>query len=352
MDAIVAPTIDMEYWFHGNPAQRRDLIEQVREVCHHVGFFYLVNHGISLDTADQYLAAIKSFFDLSVSEKQKIDKQDSPHFRGWEKLGSELTNNVVDYREQVDIGPDREAMVHPVPYYHRLIGPNQWPDENALAGFQTTISGFLRKLDGVSHSLLEIMSMSLGMPPNQIRQAFGEPSPYAKLIRYPKSKNNQQGVGVHKDSGFLTLLLQDRQSGLEARTPEGQWFSIEPMRGSLVVNIGELLQMMTHNYFVATPHRVRNISASPRYSSAYFYHPELDMVLDPLPVDPALIAKARNSPQHKNAGIMPTRSEMLEGASSMSSQRRPNVFGVKYWERWIRSYPDIAMRFHSDIVSD
>ncbi len=350
---MIAPTIDIKPWSSGTVEERQLLVEQVREVCHHVGFFYLINHGISQSQSDQYMTAIKAFFDLPEAEKQKLNKQNSPHFRGWEALGSELTNNSVDYREQVDIGPEGIAIAHPDPYYLRLVGPNQWPDETVLAEFKQTVSAFLEALNGVSHSLLQIMSTALGMAPNQIRQAFGgHPSPYAKLIRYPVSTDHQQGVGVHKDSGFLTLLLQDDQNGLEAQSPDGQWFRVNPVGGSLVVNIGELLQMLTHNFFVATPHRVICPVDKARYSSAYFYHPDLDMALHPLPIHPDLVVRARSSPQHRNAGIMPSRSEMRKGTDSMESHRKPDVFGVKYWERWVRSYPKIALQHHGDIVKD
>ncbi len=73
------------------------------------------------------MTMLKDFFALPAVTKKAIDKQYSPQFRGWEKLGSELTNNQVDYREQIDIGVERNVISDPDPYYMALVGPNQWP---------------------------------------------------------------------------------------------------------------------------------------------------------------------------------------------------------------------------------
>ena len=67
-----------------------------------------------------------------------IHKKHSRHFRGWESLGSELTNNQIDYREQVDIGLEQLAIEPAEPYYLALLGPNQWLQEELLPGFRNT----------------------------------------------------------------------------------------------------------------------------------------------------------------------------------------------------------------------
>ena len=41
------------------------------------------------------------------------------------------------------------------------------------------------------------------------------------------------------------------------------------------------------------------------------------------------------------------RVEMAAGMGGMQSQLRPRVFGEKYWQRWVRSYPDIAAKYYS-----
>jgi isopenicillin N synthase-like dioxygenase len=345
------PIIDLEPWFSGNPQQREALCREIGKVCHEIGFFYVVNHGIAVADSENYLRALKSLFALPLAAKRVIDKQDSPQFRGWEGLGSELTNNAVDYREQIDIGVERSAIDNPDPYYMALAGPNQWPCESLIPGFRDTVNTYFDSLGEVSRQLLRIMSLALGLQETHIERVFGaNPSPYLKLIRYPKTLEGGQGVGIHKDSGFLTLLLQDQNRGLEAQANDNSWYQVDPIPGSLVVNTGELLQLVTHNYFIATPHRVINAADDERYSSAFFYSPDLNTVLDPLPIDPGFIERAAASERHRNEGLMASRAEMAAGTSGMASQLKPTVFGEKYWQRWVRSYPKIARKFYPDLI--
>jgi isopenicillin N synthase-like dioxygenase len=345
------PLIDLQPWFGARQRARQELCQQVGRVCHEVGFFYVVNHGIPAQTSAAYLAALKSFFALPLAAKQAIDKQDSPQFRGWEQLGSELTNNEIDYREQIDIGVEREAIRNPDPYYLALVGPNRWPAESLLPGFRKTVNHYFDCLAELSRQILRIMSLALGLDETHIERVFGaNPSPYLKLIRYPRSPSGGHGVGTHKDSGFLTLLLQDENRGLEAQANDNSWYRVDPIPGSLVVNTGELLQLVTRNYFIATPHRVVNCGASERYSSAFFYSPDLETSLDPLPIAPALIEQVRRSERHRREGLMASRAELEAGTEGMSSQSRPSVFGEKYWQRWVRSYPDIAAKFYPEYV--
>ena len=345
------PVIDLEPWFAGNGRQREELCRRIGHVGHQTGFFYIVNHGIPAAVTDNYLAAMKAFFALPQAAKAAIDKRHSPQFRGWEAFASELTNNRVDDREQIDIGVDREAIDNPEPYYLALVGPNQWPAPELLPGFRDIVSDYFARLAELSREVLRMMSLALGLDEMHIERVFGaDPSPYLKLIRYPRTRDGGQGVGVHKDSGFLTLLLQDEQAGLEAQANDDSWYRVDPLPGSLVVNTGELLQLVTHNYFIATPHRVVNHGDELRYSSAFFYSPDLRTRLDPLPIDPALIECARQSPRHRDEGLMASRAELIAGSGGMASLARPTVFGEKYWQRWVRSYPEIARHFYPDLV--
>jgi isopenicillin N synthase-like dioxygenase len=343
------PVVDLAPWFGGNARERKNLARHVGRLCHQTGFFYVVNHGIPEPVSANYLLAVKSFFALPREAKQAIDKHGSAQFRGWEELGSELTNNQVDYREQIDIGVERDAFADPDPYYMALVGPNQWPPEALIPGFRSSVEDYFSRLEEVARQILRVMSLALGLEETHIERVFGsEPSPYLKLIRYPRTVAGGHGVGTHKDSGFLTLLLQDQTAGLEAQANDNTWYRVNPLPGSLVVNTGELLQLVTHNYFIATPHRVVNTDTRDRYSSAFFYSPDLNTRLDPLPIDDGLIRQAASSERHRGEGLMASRAEMAAGTAGMASRHCHAVFGERYWQRWVRSYPDIAARFYPE----
>ena len=67
-------------------------------------------------------------------------------------------------------------------------------------------------------------------------------------------------------------------------------------------------------------------------------------------VYPALVERARDSERHRGEGLMASRAEMASGTGAMHSQLKPAVFGEKYWQRWVRSYPDIARKFYPELM--
>jgi isopenicillin N synthase-like dioxygenase len=114
-----------------------------------------------------------------------------------------------------------------------------------------------------------------------------------KLIKYPppRSDADSQGVGAHKDSEFLTFLLQATpHHGLEVQNKSGVWISAPPIEGSLVVNIGRALEAITGGVCTATTHRVslapenyvdaEGSSLGPRFSIPVFQGMSLDLSVE------------------------------------------------------------------------
>ena len=181
----------------------------------------------------------------------------SPHFRGYTRVGGERTQGKVDWREQIDIGPEREAIADGSrPTSARLIGPNLWPA--AQPELREVVSEWHDHLSGVARKLLRAWALALGADETYFDEHFGEPSTLIKIVRYPGKDDPtpQQGVGAHKDSGVLTLLwVEPGKGGLQVER-DGAWVDAPPVAGAFVVNIGELLEYATQGYLMATNHRV------------------------------------------------------------------------------------------------
>lgn len=333
------PTFSLADW--RGAADEQVAADQLLEMCHGVGFFYLADHAVPEEFLDRYFGLLTQFFALPMETKALIDKRQSPHFRGWERVGAELTNNRVDHREQLDVSTEHAPYPAEVePAYLRLDGPNQWLPEHALPGFHAAVDEFFTRMGNVAWELMEVMSIGLGLPRHHLRELFGErPLSFAKLISYPRTPPGEAGVNAHHDAGFLTLLLQRGVGGLQALAPDGDWIDIDPPQGAIIVNIGEMLQAMTGNYFVACTHRV--IANEPRFSSAYFHGPDLRTSLAPLDLPPRFAAAVAASPRHRSAGFMAKRDELLEGHADITSESA-SVFGQQMWNYYVRSYPDVV----------
>ncbi len=343
------PEVSLAQW-RAPDADQESFARQLVEVCHRVGFFTLVDHGVGQDVIDRYFEALEGFFALPIEVKSSLDKRLSPHFRGWERVGAELTDNRVDHREQLDLSTENPP--YPpgsMPAFLRLDGPNQWLPDHVLPGFRAIVTEFLATVAALADELMEILALGLDLPRDAFRAAFGErPLSLAKLISYPATPVGEAGVNSHHDAGFLTILLQHQVGGLQALNPDGEWIDVPPTPGAFVINLGEMLQSMTGNYLIATTHRV--ITREPRFSSAYFHGPDLRASLAPLDLDPRFAAAVAASPRHREAGFMARRDDLLAGQAGTVAAASA-VFGEQLWNYYVRSYPEVVRLHYPDAVS-
>lgn len=220
------PTVDLR-------ARPKVLRDGLRAAAHNVGFFYLTGHGVPEALVAKVFDAASRLFALPQADKDAIAMVRSPHFRGYTRLGGELTRGEVDWREQIDIGPERPPIGGPGrPDYLWLQGPNQWP--SALPELPGIVAEWDAALAKVSGHLLRHWAASLGAPAELFDAAFAEsPATLIKIIRYPAHAASSQGVGPHKDSGVLTLLLAEPGSrGLQVRPPGSpDWVDVPPLEG-------------------------------------------------------------------------------------------------------------------------
>ncbi|QZS57940.1 isopenicillin N synthase family oxygenase [Rhodococcus opacus] len=280
---------------------------------------------------DRVFTVAREFFALPDDSKQSIAMLNSPHFRGYNRVGGELTNGETDWREQIDIGPERQ----PIPGadgYLRLQGPNQWPAD--LPDLEKTIEALDAALTDVGMRLLRHWAASLDADPAIFDDAFAHaPATLIKVVRYPERPSadhtGEQGVGAHKDSGVLTmLLLEPGSSGLQVETEDGDWIDAPARAGSFVVNIGELLEVATGGYLRATRHRVLTPAGAPeRLSVPYFLNPALDTTVPTIELPPHLAERAR--------GIE------LDPANPLY-----RTYGENAWKSRTRAHPDVYARWY------
>ena len=127
---------------------------------------------------------------------------------------------------------------------------------------------------------------------------------------------------------------------------DGEWIDVPVDDGTVVVNLGEMLQAMTGNYFVATTHRV--VATEARDASAYFHGPALTTPLAPLPLDERFAVAVAESAHHRDAKFMARHDELLDGATGISSVAA-DTYGQQLWNYFTRSYPVLAARHHPDV---
>ncbi len=333
MNAATLPVLDLARYT--SSAERDAFLADLRHAARDIGFFYLINHGVDDALQNAVQREARRFFALTEAQKEQVAMIHSPHFRGYNRAASEITRGQPDWREQFDIGAERPALLlsDSDPRWRRLQGPNLWPD--ALPTLKPALLDWQRAMTSMALRLLRAFAEALQLPADAFDALYGsKPNEHIKLIRYPGQHATQsaQGVGAHKDSGFLSFLLQDEQKGLQVEVAPDRWIDAAPRAGSFVVNIGELLELATNGYLRATVHRVVSPPAErERLSIAFFLGAQLEANVPLYTLPPHLAEEAR-------------------GPESDPLNPLLRDVGWNYLKGRLRSHPDVAERYYRDVL--
>ena len=235
----------------------------LREEVRRAGTFYARHPLFPAERCERAIGLARDFFARPEGEKRALGIAGSPHFRGYSEM-----RNERDWREQMHFGREEEAREREV--YDRLRGPNLWPADGA---WRAEVLELMRDLEIVGREILQCLCYF---------SAEEDAYLLLKMIHYGESPGGvaRAGVAAHVDFSWITMVLQDEAGGLEVQTPGGEWVEARPRAGTLVVNLGEILEFATGGEFRATPHRVMT-GARDRVSMPFFLNPSLDTVIGP-----------------------------------------------------------------------
>jgi isopenicillin N synthase-like dioxygenase len=263
------------------------IVADVGTACETAGFFYVVDHGIPEFAIEAIFAAARAFFTLPQAARDAIDVHTSSNYRGYVPLG--LTGSGVPKRMleafQVmrELGPDDPD----VRAGNAMYGANRWPVDAAgfnAAIFRAAMESYYDHAWGLAERLLSVFAQGLGQGAGYFRPFFTKPLAQLRLLHYPPQPRDEavQGVEAHTDPSAFTILLQDATGGLEVRNRAGHWIDAPPIPGSLIINIGDMVQRWTNGRFVSTPHRVANRSGRDRLSVPFFVNPDYTATIAPV----------------------------------------------------------------------
>lgn len=248
------------------------------------GFAIVRDHGLDEALIARALSATKEFFALPEAMKRRYHVQGGAGQRGYIPFGVEAAKGAakVDLKEFWHVG--REL---PEGHRYRPVMPhNLWPAE--VAGFRRDVYGLYDALDRLGQDLLISIAQFLSLPSNYFANATRDGNSVLRLLHYPPTPPNPDGVRAeaHEDINTITLLLGAEEAGLQLLTREGQWLPVNPPPGALVVNIGDMLQRLTNHVLPSTSHRVVNPAPDrahlPRYSIPFFLHFAPDFLIETL----------------------------------------------------------------------
>lgn len=273
------PLVDISGLFSENFNQRKNTANQLDKAAREAGFLYITGHGIPEQSIETIKQCAKSFFALPESVKQETYIGNSTNHSGYVPMGEErfYNSNKIDAKESFDIGFDLDDLSFARP----MLGKNQWPE---ITNFKHVVKTYYDQILELSKVLFRGFAIALNLPEDTFSQYLHRPANQLRMIHYFNSNDNevdQQGIGAHTDYEFFTILLPT-SPGLQVLNGAGQWIDAPILPGAFVMNIGDMMEIITNGQYVATTHRVKRVMEE-RYSFPMFCNLDYDTLVQPLP---------------------------------------------------------------------
>lgn len=272
------PLVDVSGLSSTDPVTKKATAEALGKAAREVGFLYVTGHDIDPDVTARLQRRTEAYFAKPTAEKMRHYIGQSNNHSGYVPEGEErFYSSKADAKEAYDIGFDLPDSTFRRP----MVGANQWPD---MVGFQADIKAYYDAVFALSQRLFQGFARALGLPEDRFTRHISTPPSQLRLVHYsynPQIQSDTPGIGAHTDYECFTILLPTAP-GLEVLNGAGEWIDVPLVDGAFVINIGDMLEVLSNGTFVATAHRVRKV-AEERYSFPMFCNLDYDTEVAPLP---------------------------------------------------------------------
>ncbi|VVA93704.1 unnamed protein product [Arabis nemorensis] len=260
---IKFPVVDLSKL---NGEERDQTMALINDACENWGFFEIVNHGLPHDLMDKVEKMTKEHYKNSMERKFN----DMLKAKGLDKLETEVED--VDWESTFYLRHLPQSNLNDIP---------DMSDE-----YRTAMKDFGKRLENLAEDLLDLLCENLGLEKGYLKKVFhGTKGPTfgTKVSNYPSCPKPEmiKGLRAHTDAGGLILLFQDdKVSGLQL-LKDGDWVDVPPLNHSIVINLGDQLEVITNGKYKSVSHRVVTQKEGNRMSIASFYNPGSDAEISP-----------------------------------------------------------------------
>lgn len=270
------PIVDITRLGSNRIEDRLAVAKALDRACADTGFLYI--RGAQLDAAlfDRMIERAKAFFALPADAKMQSYIGLSENHSGYVPVGEEqFGEGSDDLKEAYDINRDYP---HPTGR-NPLLGPNIWPD---MPGFRSDVQAFYSHVTQIGGALFRCFALALGLCEDHFDALTSHSPSQLRLIHYPydTTARDRPGIGAHTDYECFTLLFATAP-GLQIINKQGAWIDVPLIDGTMIMNIGDMMEIMSNGRYIATRHRVKKVPQE-RYSFALFHACNYDHVVAPV----------------------------------------------------------------------
>ncbi|CAM8923219.1 hypothetical protein QQ045_022091 [Rhodiola kirilowii] len=241
-------------------------LDLIRNACEKWGAFQITGHGISLSVLNEVEAETRRLFDLPIHRKKRALRspgsvsgygQPPVSLRCPKRLWSEgftiMGSSVAEHAAKL------------------------WPVRRECNKFCSVFEDYEKKVVLVAKKTIALILSSLGLINDDVSWMRDEKDvPAATVIQlnsYPVCLEPAQAMGMppHTDSSMVTILYQGNVAGLQLQNESRGWVPVPPVEGALVVNLGDLMHIVSNGRYRSVMHRAVVDGTEHRISVAYFY---------------------------------------------------------------------------------
>ncbi|KAM5573304.1 S-norcoclaurine synthase 1 [Rosa sericea] len=271
-DSLQIPVVDMDKLIGNIPLFHDDELAKLHLACKEWGFFQLINHGVSEEVIEKMKTDTEEFFGLPLEVKKAYATQLN-HIEGYGQAF------VVSEEQKLDWGDMLFLLSQPV----RQRTLTFWP--TLPNSFRETLDKYSQELQRVTIYLLKSISSNLGVNLEKMESMFDDGVQGVRMNYYPPCPQANKVIGLtpHSDAVGLTLLLQVNEvQGLQIRK-NGKWVPVKPAVGAFIVNVGDIIEIMSNGAYKSIEHRAVVNPEKERLSIAAFHSPNIGTMIGPLP---------------------------------------------------------------------
>ncbi|KAL8091119.1 oxoglutarate-dependent flavonoid 7-O-demethylase 1-like [Apium graveolens] len=269
-DLLEVPVIDMGILLDGDSMDAE--LSKLHQACKDWGFFQLINHGVSNLLLDKVKTEVEQFFKMPLEDKNKF---------------GQLEGDIEGYGQHFVVS--NEQKLDWADIFYMITLPTDLRKPHLLPrlpqSFRDAIEAYSVELKSLAMKILNLMAKALKMDPEEFKVLFEEGMQSMRTNYYPPCPQPEHVIGLapHSDATGLTILHQLNEiEGLQIKK-DGIWIPIKPLPSAFVINIGDVMEVVTNGIYRSIEHRGVVNSVKERMSIATFLSPKLDGEFGPAP---------------------------------------------------------------------
>ena len=250
-------TLDLEPFLRGNEADRARFAEAFGAALQEIGFAVLVGHGVDAALYDEMHDRVLDLFTSTpLEDKMRFRaKRHGSVAQGYfpieetSEIHPDLVEGWVWCRRAFDIPQDREGPFRAEDY---------WP----RAEYERQFRRLALAHEALFKPIAQAMFLGLGCDPHAYDDKLTETNFGLRANYYPPLSEAQDRSGAgrllgHEDVDLFTILPATRVEGLQVWNHRSRkWVRLSAPRGSIIINTGDYMQLISNDRLPSTTHRV------------------------------------------------------------------------------------------------